>query len=53
VQWFLEDGSTPRIRAAQSGDTVLMKLLLDYKVDPKIATKFGDTEGHPHAAQGA
>ena len=43
MQWFLEDGSTQRIRATQSGDAVLMKLLLDYKVDPKIATNFGDT----------
>ena len=43
MQWFLEDGSTPFIRAAQSGDTALMKLLLDYKADPKIATNFGDT----------
>ena len=43
MQWFLEDGSTPFIRAAQSGDTALMKLLLEYKADPKIATTFGDT----------
>ena len=43
MQWFLEDGSTPFIRAAQSGDTALMKLLLEYKADPKIATNFGDT----------
>src|SRR5688572_21869185 len=43
MQWFLEDGSTPFIRASQSGDTALMKLLLDHKADPKIATNFGDT----------
>jgi uncharacterized protein len=43
MQWFLEDGSTPFVRAAQSGDTALMKLLLEYKADPKIATNFGDT----------
>ena len=43
MQWFLEDGSTPFIRASQSGDTELMKLLLQYKADPKIATNFGDT----------
>jgi ankyrin repeat protein len=43
MQWFLEDGSTPFIRASQSGDTALMKLLLEYKADPKIATNFGDT----------
>jgi ankyrin repeat protein len=43
MQWFLEDGSTPFIRASQSGDTALMKLLLEFKADPKIATNFGDT----------
>jgi ankyrin repeat protein len=43
MQWFLEDGATPFIRAAQSSDTALMKLLLKYKADPKIATNFGDT----------
>jgi len=43
MQWFLEDGATPFIRASQSGDTALMKLLLEYKADPKIATNFGDT----------
>jgi ankyrin repeat protein len=43
MQWFLEDGATPFIRAAQSSDTELMKLLLKYKADPKIATNFGDT----------
>jgi ankyrin repeat protein len=43
MQWFLEDGSTAFIRAAQSGDTALMKLLLEFKADPKIATNFGDT----------
>jgi ankyrin repeat protein len=43
MQWFLEDGATPFIRAAQSSDTTLMKLLLKYQADPKIATNFGDT----------
>jgi ankyrin repeat protein len=43
MQWFLEDGATPFIRAAQSSDTVLMKLLVKYGADPKIATNFGDT----------
>ena len=28
MQWFFEDGATPFIRAAQSSDTELMKLLL-------------------------
>jgi ankyrin repeat protein len=43
MQWFLEDGATAFIRAAQSGDTALMKLLLKYGADPKIKTSFGDT----------
>jgi ankyrin len=43
MQWFLEDGSTPFIRASQSSDTVLMKLLLKYGADPQIKTTFGDT----------
>jgi ankyrin repeat protein len=43
MQWFLEDGATPFIRASQSSDTELMKLLLKYKADPKIATTHGDT----------
>lgn len=43
MQWFLEDGATAFIRASQSSDTVLMKLLLKYGADPKIATNFGDT----------
>ena len=43
MQWFFEDGATPFVRAAQSSDTELMKLLLDYKADPSIATANGDT----------
>jgi len=43
MQWFLEDGATAFVRASQSSDTALMKLLLKYKADPKIATTFGDT----------
>jgi ankyrin repeat protein len=42
MQWFYENGATPFIRAAQSSDTVLMKLLLDYKADPKAVTAQGD-----------
>jgi ankyrin len=42
MQWFFEDGATPFIRAAQSSDTVLMKLLLDYKADPTAVTTLGD-----------
>ena len=43
MQWFFEDGATAFARAAQSSDTVLMKLLLKYNADPKIATAIGDT----------
>ena len=34
MQWFYEAGATPFIRAAQSSDTALMKLLLEYGADP-------------------
>lgn len=43
MQWFFEDGATPFVRAAQSGDTELLKLLLKYGADPKIRTAYGDT----------
>ena len=43
MQWFFEDGATAFARAAQSSDTALMKLLLKYGADPKIATANGDT----------
>ena len=43
MQWFFEDGATPFVRAAQSSDTALMKLLLQYKADPKATTAYGDT----------
>ena len=43
MQWFFEDGATAFVRASQSSDTELMKLLLTYKADPKIATANGDT----------
>ncbi|HTM33981.1 MAG TPA: ankyrin repeat domain-containing protein [Vicinamibacterales bacterium] len=42
MQWFYENGATAFIRAAQSSDTALMKLLLDYKADPKAMTAQGD-----------
>jgi ankyrin repeat protein len=42
-QWFFEPGTTPFVRAAQSGDLQLLKLLLAYGADPKIANDFGDT----------
>src|SRR4029453_18097007 len=38
MQWFYENGATAFIRAAQSSDTALMKLLLDYKAAPKAVT---------------
>jgi ankyrin repeat protein len=43
MQWFFEAGATPFVRAAQSGDTELMRLLLAYGADPHLATDFGDT----------
>jgi ankyrin repeat protein len=42
MQWFYENGATAFIRAGQSSDTALMKLLLDYKADPKAVTAQGD-----------
>ncbi len=43
MQWFYEAGATPFVRAAQSSDTALMQLLLDYGADPFLATDNGDT----------
>jgi len=43
MQWFFEDGATAFVRAAQSSDTELLKLLLEYHADPFIATANGDT----------
>ena len=37
-QWLNEDGATPFLRASQSSDLEVMKLLLAYGADPKIAT---------------
>jgi ankyrin repeat protein len=42
MQWFFEDGATAFIRAAQSSDTELMKLLLKYGADPMAVTTLGD-----------
>ena len=42
MQWFYENGATAFIRAAQSSDTALMKLLLEYKADPKAVTAQND-----------
>jgi uncharacterized protein len=43
MQWFYEAGATPFVRASQSSDTALMRLLLDYGADPFLATDNGDT----------
>jgi ankyrin repeat protein len=37
-QWLFEDGATPFLRAAQSSDLVVMRLLLARGADPKIPT---------------
>jgi uncharacterized protein len=37
-QWLEEEGATPFLRAAQSGDLVLMKLLMKYGADPTLTT---------------
>lgn len=42
-QWLEEEGATAFLRAAQSGDLVLMKLLLQHGADPKIATDINVT----------
>ena len=43
MQWFIEAGATPFIRAAQSSDLELLKLLLAHGADPFIKTDHGDT----------
>jgi len=43
MQWLYEDGATAFLRAAQSGDLELMKLLLDHGADPKIMTAHNDS----------
>src|SRR5438270_1616434 len=43
MQWFYEAGCTAFIRAAQSSDTALMRMLLDYGADPFMVTDNGDT----------
>jgi ankyrin repeat protein len=43
MQWFIEAGATPFVRAAQSSDLELMKLLLSHGADPFIRTEHGDT----------
>jgi ankyrin repeat protein len=43
MQWFFEAGATPFLRASQSSDTALMKLLLERGADPKRKTQNNDT----------
>src|SRR5439155_8917314 len=43
MQWFFEGGSTPFVRAAQSSDIDLLRLLVKHGADPMIKTDFGDT----------
>ena len=42
-QWLDEDGATAFLRASQSGDLELMKLLLARGADPKLNTRLGVT----------
>jgi ankyrin repeat protein len=42
-QWLDENGATAFFRASQSGDVVLMKLLLAYGADPHMSTVLGVT----------
>jgi len=42
-QWLDEDGATAFLRASQSGDVDLMRLLLEHGADPHIYTKLGVT----------
>jgi len=42
-QWLDENGATAFLRASQSGDLELMKLLLAHGADPKIQTALGVT----------
>jgi ankyrin repeat protein len=42
-QWLNEDGATAFLRAAQSGDLELLKLLIARGANPKINTKLGVT----------
>ena len=43
VSWVDYTGQTPFIRAALSGDTTVMRLLLKYGADPNLATPAGTT----------
>jgi uncharacterized protein len=43
VSWVDYTGQTPFLRAAFSGDTTVMRLLLDHGADPNLATQGGTT----------
>ena len=51
-QWLDENGATAFLRASQSGDLVLMKLLLSRGADPKIKTELDVTALHVAAGIG-
>ncbi len=51
-QWLDENGATAFLRASQSGDLVLMKLLLERGADPKIKTELDVTALHVAAGIG-
>ena len=51
-QWLDENGATAFLRASQSGDLELMKLLLEKGADPKINTVLGVTPLHVAAGIG-
>ncbi|HEY1242600.1 MAG TPA: ankyrin repeat domain-containing protein [Bryobacteraceae bacterium] len=51
-QWLDENGATAFLRASQSGDLVLMKLLLAHGADPKIDTVLHVTALHVAAGIG-
>jgi ankyrin repeat protein len=42
-QWLDENGATAFLRASQSGDLPLMKMLVEYGADPHINTELGIT----------
>jgi ankyrin repeat protein len=42
-QWLDEEGATAFLRASQSGDVELMRLLLEHGADPHIFTELGVT----------
>jgi ankyrin repeat protein len=51
-QWLDENGATAFLRASQSGDVALMKLLLAHGADPNINTLLGVTPLHVAAGIG-